>query len=184
MSASKPNHSLHPPTLISSTGLGFGRPAVGFLSDRFGRINIATLLTAFCGILCLAVWVPAKTYAVLLVFALFAGTACGTFWGCIVPVTAEVTGLRRMQSAFFMLCLPLVVPTIFAQPVALGLKSSAGYLTSQVFVGCIYLLGAGSMWALRSWKICEVEKKRCQDGDWTQSGAWFMLQRLFARDKV
>lgn len=157
---------------------------MGFLSDRFGRINIATILTAFCGVLCLALWVPAKTYALLLVFALFAGTACGTFWGCIVPVTAEVTGLQRMQSAFFMVCLPLVVPTIFAQPVALGLKSSSGYLTSQVFVGCIYLVAASSMWALRSWKICEVEKKERAEGEWPQPRAWFMPQRLFAQKNV
>lgn len=172
------NSSNHP------QGLGFGRPAVGFLSDRFGRINIATLLTAFCGILCLALWVPAKTYGLLLAFALIAGTACGTFWGCIVPVVAEVTGLQRMQSAFFMVCLPLVVPTIFAQPVALGLKSSSGYLTSQVFVGCAYLVAASSMWALRSWKISDVEKKERMEDQWAQPAAWFMPKRWFAREKV
>lgn len=145
---------------------------------------MAALLTALCGILCLALWVPATTYALLLVFALLAGAACGTFWGCIVPVTAEVTGLQRMPSAFFMLCLPLVVPTIFAQPVALGLKASAGYLTSQVFVGCTYLVAASSLWALRSWKICEVEKKECVESQWPQPTAWFRPKRLFTRKHV
>lgn len=79
-----------------------------------------------------------------------------------------------MQSAFFMVCLPLVVPTVFAQPVALGLKASSGYLTSQVFVGCIYLVAASSLWALRSWKICEVEKKENLEKEWPQPRAWYM----------
>jgi len=169
-------------------GLAVGRPGVGFLSDRFGRINVATSLTALSGVLCLALWVPAQSYALLLVFALLAGTACGTFWGCIVPVTAEVTGLRRMQSAFFMLCWPLVVPTIFAQPVALGIQSSSGYLTSQVFVGCCYLVAAASMWALRSWKICEVEKKERTDSSWEHPSSanvlWFTPRKWFTRKNV
>lgn len=72
-----------------------------------------------------------------------------------------------------------------AQPVALGLKSSSGYLTSQVFVGCIYLVAGASMWALRSWKISEVEKKERLDREWAhEPAAWFMPQRFFAREKV
>ena len=74
---------------MSNVGLAIGRPVVGFLSDTFGRINIAAIMTVLCGIFCLALWVPAKTYAVLLVFALAAGTVMGTFWGTVVPITAE-----------------------------------------------------------------------------------------------
>lgn len=34
-------------------GLTIGRPLVGYLSDRFGRITVPTALTAFCGLTCL-----------------------------------------------------------------------------------------------------------------------------------
>jgi len=40
---------------------------------------------------------------------------------------------------------------------ALELVAKSAHLTSQVFVGFTFLLGAFSTWLLRSWKICENE---------------------------
>lgn len=151
---------------ILNLGLAFGRPAVGYFSDKFGRINVATLMTALCGIFCLTLWVPANSYASLLVFALLAGTATGTFWSTVVPVTAEVVGIQRLPVAFGMICLPLVLPTTFAESIALQLVSVSGYTSAKVFVGCIYLIGAASVWGLRSWKVRELEddEKREREG--------------------
>lgn len=63
-----------------SVGLGLGRPLVGYFSDRWGRINIAALMTLSCGVFSLALWVPARSYGLLLVFSVLAGFGCGTFW--------------------------------------------------------------------------------------------------------
>ena len=175
---------------VLNLGLAFGRPAVGYWSDRFGRINIAMLMTALCGVFCLGLWVPAKSYAVLLVFALASGTVTGTFWGCVVPVTAEVVGMARLSSAFGMICLPLVLPTTFAEPIALALKDASGYLTSQIFVGIMFLLGAISMWALRCWKIWELETKQMRERDAEELGGvrhgaiWLTPRRMFLLQKV
>ncbi|RFU32843.1 hypothetical protein B7463_g3501, partial [Scytalidium lignicola] len=85
---------------LLSLGSGFGRPIVGYLSDKFGRINIASFMTALCGLFCFALWIPAKSYGILLTFSLLAGTTCGTFWGTVGPVTAEVVGIKRLTSVF------------------------------------------------------------------------------------
>lgn len=145
---------------VLSLGLALGRPPVGYCSDRFGRINVAMIMTALCGIFCLAIWVPANSYAVLLVFALAAGTVMGTFWATVVPVTAEIVGMQRLPLAFGMICVPLVLPTTFAEGIALQLVSTSGYLTAQIFVGCMYFAGAASIWGLRSWKMREIEEDR------------------------
>jgi hypothetical protein len=34
---------------LLSLGLCVGRPAVGYFSDALGRINMATIMTGFCG---------------------------------------------------------------------------------------------------------------------------------------
>jgi predicted MFS family arabinose efflux permease len=149
-------------------------------------------MTALCGIFCLALWVPANSYAVLLVFALLSGTATGTFWGTVVPVTAEVVGLQRLPSAFGIICLPLTIPTIFAEPIALQLVSTSGYLSSKIFVGCMFLLGAASTWALRSWKICDIEDKERReraidlvDGSmYVKEKQWLTPRRLFMNKRV
>ena len=61
-------------------GAAIGRPLIGVLSDRFGRIQVAGWLTFMCGIACFAMWMPANTYAVLTVFSIFSGAILGIFW--------------------------------------------------------------------------------------------------------
>jgi MFS family permease len=162
-------------------GLGFGRPLVGYMSDRFGRINMATFTTALCGVLCLAIWVPANSYGVLLVFAFSAGTVMGTFWGTVVPVTAEVTSLQRLPSTFGMICLPLVLPTTFAEAMALELVSTKGYLSAQIFTGFMFLAGAMATWLLRSWQINQLEGKQAGQ---TPEKLWLTLHGLLQLRKV
>lgn len=163
-------------------GLALGRPGIGYASDKWGRINVATVCTALCGTFVLALWVPANSYAILLVFAIASGAVTGTFWSCVVPVTAEVVGIRRLPSVFGMICLPLVIPTTFAEPIALQLVSAEGYLSSQVFVGCMFLGGAASVWILRSWKIAEEEKREMLGG--VVPRMWLTMHGLISLQKV
>jgi MFS family permease len=178
---------------LLNLGLAVGRPIVGHYSDRFGRINMATVMTALCGIFCLAIWAPAKTYPVLLVFALLVGMVCGTFWATIAPVTAEVVGMHRLPSTFGIICLALVLPTTFAEPIALQIVDTSGYLSSKIFVGCMFLLGAACTFFLRSWKIADIEKKAFIERGASQftgntlsyaPGGWLAIRTLFCLVRV
>lgn len=153
---------------------------------------VTEAMTALCGIFCFSLWVAAHNYAVLLLFALLSGTVTGIFWGTIAPVTAEVVGLQRMPRSFGMIVLPLVVPTVFAEPIALHLASSSGYLTAKLFVGTMYICGAISMLALRSWKICDIENKETREREGGDSShrnnrpdkRWLTPRRLFKNRRV
>ena len=96
---------------LLNLGQGIGRPMVGIFSDAAGRINIAGFLTFFCGLLCFVVWIFAKSFGVLIFFALIGGTVAGTFWTTIAPVGAEVVGLTELPSALSITWLFLVLPT-------------------------------------------------------------------------
>lgn len=178
---------------ILNLGLTLGRPLTGYLSDRHGRITVPMVLTGLCGLLCFAIWIPAKSYAVLLLFALMAGMVCGTFWGTITPVLAEVVGMSRMASVFSVICLALVGPTTVAEPIALSLVSGGSrYIHTQVYVGCLFLVGSVGAWFLRSWKFYEVEKKASDEHQGLTSESstfpsffgWVSLQRLFLKGRV
>lgn len=181
---------------VLNLGLAIGRPIIGYCSDSFGRLNVAGAMTAFCGILCLTLWVPAHSYGLLTTFALLAGTCCGIFWGTVVAITAEVVGLQRLPSAFGMICISLVVPTTFAEPIALQIVSTSGYLTSKIIVGIFFLLGATSTWILRSWKINEIEKKARLEqrpistsigrtsGAQTKHDFWLTPRKMFVTKRV
>jgi MFS family permease len=113
-------------------GMAVGRPLIGYYSDAWGRLNMAGLMTGLCGMLCLAIWVPANSFAVLLVFAIPAGAVAGIYWGTVSAVATEVVGLKRLPTVFGIVCVALVAPVTFAEPIALEIVSASGYLTAQV----------------------------------------------------
>ena len=139
---------------------GLGRPVVGYFSDAAGRINMAGLLTFLTGLFCVVLWIFAKTYGVLIFFALLIGGMCGTFWTTIAPVGVEVLGLKDVASGLSIVWLVLVLPTTFAEPLGLKLRQMHGdiYLHAQIFTGVMYICAAICLWLLRAWKVGELER--------------------------
>lgn len=107
---------------LLNLGQGLGRPCVGIFSDSVGRINIAGFLTFVAGVLCLVIWVFAKSFGVLIFFAVLVGTTSGTFWTTVAPVAAEVVGLKELPSALSIVWLVLVLPTTCRSMYRSGLK--------------------------------------------------------------
>lgn len=95
---------------LLNLGTVVGRPIIGQLSDTMGRINIPTIMTGWCGLVCLVIWIFAKSFGVLCFFAVLAGMVCGTFWSTVGPVGAEVVGLRELPSALSVLFIMMVLP--------------------------------------------------------------------------
>ncbi|KFA71104.1 hypothetical protein S40288_04497 [Stachybotrys chartarum IBT 40288] len=146
-------------------GLGFGRPFIGYLSDSWGRINIATILTAACALFCFAFWIPAQSFGLLCVFAILAGSTCGIFWCTITPVIGEIVGMPKLASTFRAVCLALVIPTTFAEVVAIELAGSGDaqqrdFMQTQIFVAFMFLAGAISLCLLRAWKMSHAEQEQ------------------------
>jgi MFS family permease len=95
---------------LLNMGTVVGRPIVGQMSDKLGRINMATVMTAWCGLICLVIWVFATSFGVLCFFAVLAGMVCGTFWSTLAPVGAEVVGLGELPSALSVVFILMVPP--------------------------------------------------------------------------
>lgn len=96
---------------LLNLGQGLGRPVVGVTSDYAGRINLAGACTFIGGFFCLVIWIFAKSFGVLIFFAIIVGTVAGTFWTTIAPVGAEVIGLKNLPSALSIVWIFLVLPT-------------------------------------------------------------------------
>lgn len=97
-------------TGLVNVGTAVGRPLVGVLSDRLGRIEVAGVVTAVCGLSVFAVWVPATGEALLMVFAIVAGATLGTFWVAIGPLCVEVVGLVELPALLSLAWMVIVVP--------------------------------------------------------------------------
>jgi MFS family permease len=143
---------------LFNLGQAFGRPPIGYFSDSIGRINMAGLMTLLSGVFALLIWVFAKSYGVLVFYALIGGTVAGTFWATVAPVTAEVVGLRGVPSALNLIWLVIVLPCTFSEPIALEIVGGTGqYIGAQLFTGFMYVAAAMCLLGLRGWKIGEVE---------------------------
>ncbi|KAF4923298.1 putative transporter MCH2 [Colletotrichum fructicola] len=138
---------------------GIGRPVIGLISDRVGRINVAGLGTLVAGLATLFVWIFAGRYfAGTIVYALF-GAFAGCIWATVTPVGAEVVGIQLLPSALSIFWMILVLPATFAEPIALTIKGSGvdAYLGVEIFVVFMYIAAFISLWSLRVWKIRELE---------------------------
>lgn len=144
---------------LLNLGQGIGRPPMGYFSDNVGRINMAGSATFICGFLALVVWSFAKSYGVLIFYALFGGAVAGTFWATVGPVTVEVVGLQDLPSALNLEWLVTVLPCTFSEPIALELAAGAGgYLGTSLFVGFMYVAAAACVLSLRGWKVGELDE--------------------------
>ena len=103
---------------LLNLGQGLGRPVVGILSDRAGRINLAGGCTFVGGLFCFVIWIFAKDFGTLVFFAIIVGTVAGVFWTTIAPVGAEVVGLKELPSALSIVWIFLVLPTTCGCPIS------------------------------------------------------------------
>jgi MFS family permease len=67
-------------TALLNLGTAIGRPFIGIISDNFGRIETAGSMTLICAISVGAIWVPATSYSVTIIFVVINGAVLGVFW--------------------------------------------------------------------------------------------------------
>lgn len=147
---------------LMNLGQMLGRPVMGLVSDRYGRINMASLLTFLCSILCFAFWLPAKGMGLLSFFAIVGGALSGTYWATIAPVGAEVVGSKDLPAALSITWVVMVPPTTVAEPIALELRRQGSkdvYLEAQIFVAMMYMGGALCLLVVRGWKVGQLGER-------------------------
>ncbi|KAL8838822.1 MAG: hypothetical protein Q9170_001977 [Blastenia crenularia] len=93
-------------------GTAVGRPLTGVLSDRFGRVEVAGVLTLGCGVSVFAVWMPAREYGVTVLFAILSGGIMGVFYVTVGPLAAEIRGLAELPSLLSLAWLSVAVPAV------------------------------------------------------------------------
>ena len=128
---------------ILNLGTAIGRPLIGVVSDRYGRMEVAGLLTLVCGLSCFVIWLPASSYGVVIFFALLNGAILGVFWvvshspkfgitcaqrttkyhiltqslpQTIGPLCVEVAGLAELPSLLSLSWMIIILPTTCKNP--------------------------------------------------------------------
>lgn len=170
---------------VLNLGQALGRSPIGYFSDSVGRLNMAACMTLLVAVFSFAIWIPASSYGVLLLFAFLGGNVAGTYWAVVAPVTTETVGLATLPAALSITWLVLVLPTTFSEAIALQITAANGgrYLGAQLFTAFMYLGAASLMWMLRAWKIGQLEQAE-EEEEKSVRPRTSHLKRLFAVARV
>ncbi|SPO19744.1 related to ESBP6 - similarity to Monocarboxylate transporter [Ustilago trichophora] len=149
---------------ILAAGQMIGRPLCGFLLDLVGRHPCTIMIQVLAGVTCFAFWLPARSFALLVVFAITQGLLGGTVWSSVAPISAEVVGIRDLPSALAVFWFVTVPPAQFGQPIAvalinystnkLGRTGASTYLISIGFCGACFVVSG--LMLLFSWRYVRV----------------------------
>jgi MFS family permease len=158
-------YSAHQGSVVAcmvSVGIVFGRPLVGRLSDRFGPVTTSLFAQAFVGILCLAMWIPARNYATAIAFALLQGATMGSIWVVIASIATRVVGLRRLDVAMTMVWIFIGSFGMVSPIIGIKLRGVAPegqsydpsqYRNPAIYCGICYLASALALWVMRGYLI-------------------------------
>ncbi|KAG4267537.1 major facilitator superfamily transporter [Fusarium proliferatum] len=98
---------------LLNVGTAVGRPLIGIASDRLSRVATAFMLTLLCGLSCFVLWLPAKSFGLMVFFSTVCGAIVGVFWMTIGPLSAEVAGIKNLQSVLSLAWAATIIPTAF-----------------------------------------------------------------------
>lgn len=146
-----------------SVGCVVGRPAIGFVADRYGPISVGLIVHLIVAVLCWAMWIPCRNLATAIAFALLEGALMGTIWPILGSIIARVVGLRKLDSAFGVMWLFVAISAMPAPVIGLQLRSNDShgggqYVNTAIFAGFGYFGAAVCLLMLRAYIIARDRK--------------------------
>ncbi|EGW35230.1 uncharacterized protein SPAPADRAFT_58435 [Spathaspora passalidarum NRRL Y-27907] len=139
-------------------GSCFGRPIVGFLCDKHGPVTVTTFCYYIVGIFCLAMWIPARNLATIIVFAIVQGSMMGAIYGMMAQLIARLFGLKKMNVVLSNVWCLLGVAGVFSPVIGVKLKRGGGgfvdptqYVNCSIFTGCSFIACATTLLIIRGY---------------------------------
>jgi MFS family permease len=121
----------------------FGRILPGIVADKFGRFNVMIITTAFSAIIVLALWLPSKANAPIIVFAILYGFSSGAFVSLGPALIAQISPIREIgirNGTFFVF---VAVAGLTGNPIGGALVGNDGgdFTNLQIFCGVTMAVG-------------------------------------------
>ncbi|KAL7790298.1 major facilitator superfamily domain-containing protein [Trichoderma ceciliae] len=121
----------------------FGRILPGIAADKMGRYNVMIFITFLSAIFCLAVWVPVRNMAGILVFVAFFGFSSGGFISIGPTLVAQISDIRQIGTRVGTVFAIQSIGALTGSPIGGAIVSAqhGDYLGLQLFCGCCMMVG-------------------------------------------
>ncbi|KAI8581021.1 hypothetical protein K450DRAFT_234252 [Umbelopsis ramanniana AG] len=134
---------------VMSACNAISRVVLGFLADRYGRINALFGCTFLAGVFTMVVWINAKSFGSLFAFGILYGLTGGGFVSLLPTLTADLVGIRNLSRGLGMCYLTSIFGTLFGTPLSGILSDRAGYTACIEFAGAMTILSSLIILVLR-----------------------------------
>ncbi|MCJ1412412.1 hypothetical protein MMC19_006506 [Ptychographa xylographoides] len=136
----------------------FGRTLPGYLGDRFGRFNVMVIMNFFSAIIILALWLPSRSNAPVIVFAALYGFGSGAFVSMLPACVAQISDIREIGIRTGTIFAIVSVAALCGNPIGGALLGDGTNFTKlQIFAGVTYMAGAAGFLLCRTrlvkWEI-------------------------------
>ncbi|KAM5448730.1 hypothetical protein MaudCBS49596_005237 [Microsporum audouinii] len=119
----------------------FGRVLPGIVADKIGRYNVMIVTIFLSALFCLAVWIPVKNTAGIIIFAVMFGFSSGGYFTLAPAIIAQISDVRqigtRVGTAFAIQSLGALTGSPIGG--AIVKSQNSDYLGLQLFCGCSML---------------------------------------------
>lgn len=121
----------------------FGRILPAYIGDRFGVFNVMIILSAFGGIMTLALWLPASGSAPIIVYAVMYGFASGCTLSIIPAMVAKLGHISQLGARSGALYALGAVGVLVGSPIGGAIQNDehGGYSGLITFCGVALLIG-------------------------------------------
>jgi MFS family permease len=131
---------------ILNVGSVFGRIFPGWAADKLGRYNVQIVMCTFSFVVNLALWLPARGNAPIIIFALLYGFASGTFVSLAPAIVAQITSdMRQIGTRTGSMFALASIASLIGNPIA-GALAPLGpdddkYMYLPVFTAVVIAVG-------------------------------------------
>ncbi|KAI8338203.1 major facilitator superfamily domain-containing protein [Chlamydoabsidia padenii] len=113
------------------------RIALGYLGDRYGRLNVMFLSTFLSAVFTMVLWQFSASYGIYVAYALLFGLSGGAFVSMIPSVTADIVGISKIQNGLGMSYLATTVGTLMGTPISGLLQTQFGWTAAIQWCGAL-----------------------------------------------
>ncbi|KPM34231.1 hypothetical protein AK830_g12337, partial [Neonectria ditissima] len=121
----------------------FGRILPGLVADKIGRYNVMIAIMFISALFCLAVWIPVKDTAGILVFAIIFGFSSGGYVSLAPTLIAQISDIRQIGTRVGTAFAIQSFGALTGSPIggAIVKAQHGDYLGLQLFSGCAMMTG-------------------------------------------
>lgn len=127
---------------IMSAANAVCRISLGFVGDRYGRLNTLFIFTLCSGIFTMVIWQFSDSFGPFVAYCVLFGLTGGGFVSLLPPVIADIVGIEHIQKGVSFAYMMTMFGNLLGTPISGQLQTKFGWTAAIQFPGAMTVAAA------------------------------------------